>query len=145
MYALDDRDQKNVSVITTGEAANHIRYAGLNISFFDPKRQEVRVKQAARGGSGRVFRDKKLKGIVVRYAGTSGSSNNPAKPELIREAGKRINQEITKYDEQQNNMREIGTAHLVEIMDHFDLLPVHNFRFGTHPERVEIDSTTWQQ
>jgi len=145
MYAIDNKDQKNVSVITSGEAANHIRYAGLNISFYDPKREEVRVKQAARGGSGRVFRDKGLKGIVVRYAGISGSSNNPAKPELIRKAGKRINTEITNYDSQQNNMREIGTAHLVEIMDHFDLLPVHNFRYGKHPEHVEIDSTTWQK
>ncbi|RLD03729.1 MAG: aldehyde:ferredoxin oxidoreductase, partial [Chloroflexota bacterium] len=101
MYAIDKKDRKNVSVITSGEAANHIRYAGLNISFFDPKREEVRVKQAARGGSGRVFRDKGLKGIVVRYSGISGSSNNPAKPELIRQAGKRINNEITKYDAHQ--------------------------------------------
>ncbi|MCJ7733952.1 MAG: aldehyde:ferredoxin oxidoreductase, partial [Anaerolineales bacterium] len=145
MYAKDERDQKNISVITSGEAANYIRYAGLNISFYDPKRQEVRVKQAARGGSGRVFRDKHLKGIVIRYSGISGSSNNPAKPDLIRKAGKRINSEISSYDAQQNNMREIGTAHLVEIMDHFDLLPVHNFRYGRHPEHVEIDSTTWQQ
>ncbi|MFN2280263.1 MAG: aldehyde ferredoxin oxidoreductase family protein [Anaerolineales bacterium] len=145
MYALDERDRKNVSVVTSGEAANHIRYAGLNISFYDPRRQEVRVKQAARGGSGRVFRDKNLKGIVVRFSGLTGTSNNPAKPELIREAGKRIKNEITNYDAQQNNMREIGTAHLVEIMDHFDLLPVHNFRYGAHPEHVEIDSTTWQK
>lgn len=145
MYALDERDRKNVSVITSGEAANHIRYAGLNISFYDPRRQEVRVKQAARGGSGRVFRDKKLKGIVVRFSGLTGTSNNPANPELIRKAGKRIKNEITNYDAKQNNMREIGTAHLVEIMDHFDLLPVHNFRYGAHPEHVEIDSTTWQK
>ncbi|MEJ2447014.1 MAG: aldehyde ferredoxin oxidoreductase C-terminal domain-containing protein [Anaerolineales bacterium] len=145
MYALDERDKKNVSVVTSGEAANHIRYAGLNISFYDPKRQEVRVKQAARGGSGRVFRDKKLKGIVVRFSGLTGTSNNPANPDLIRKAGKRIKKEITNYDAQQNNMREIGTAHLVEIMDHFDLLPVHNFRYGAHPEHVEIDSTTWQK
>ena len=145
MYAKDERDRKNVSVVTSGEAANHIRYAGLNISFFDPRREEVRVKQAARGGSGRVFRDKHLKGIVVRFSGLTGASNNPAKPDLIRKAGKRINQEITKYDAQQNNMREIGTAHLVEIMDHFDLLPVHNFRYGTHPDHVNIDSTTWQK
>ena len=145
MYATDARDRKNVSVVTSGEAADYIRYAGLNISFFDPKREEVRVKQAARGGSGRVFRDKHLKGIIVRFSGISGSSNNPAKPDLIRQAGKRINKEISNYDAQQNNMREIGTAHLVEIMDHFDLLPVHNFRYGTHPEHVEIDSTTWQK
>ena len=145
MYAEDERDKKNVSVVTSGEAADHILYAGLNLSFYDPRRKEVRVKQAARGGSGRVFRDKGLKGIVVRYRGMSGSSNNPADPDLIRKAGRRINQEISNYDAQQNNMREIGTAHLVEIMDHFDLLPVHNFKFGAHPDHDKIDSTTWHE
>lgn len=145
MYSEDERDKKYVSVVTSGEAADHIRYAGLNLSYYDPRRKEVRVKQAARGGSGRVFRDKGLKGIVVRYRGMSGSSNNPAKPDLIRKAGKRINKEISTLDAQQNNMREIGTAHLVEIMDHFDLLPVHNFRFGAHPEHENIDSTTWHE
>ncbi len=143
MYAHDERDKKNVSVVTSGEAAEHIRYAGLNLSFYDPKRQEVRVKQAARGGSGRVFRDKGLKGIVVRFSDISGANNHPAKPALIRKAGQRINREISQFDAQQNNMREIGTAHLVEIMDHFDLLPVHNFRYGSHPDHEGIDSTTW--
>ena len=33
-------------------------------------------------------------------------------------------------DKHQCHMREIGTAHLVEIMDDYDLLPVHNYRFG---------------
>ncbi len=145
MYAKDEKDKKNVSVITSGEAAEHIRYAGLNLSFYDNRRGEVRVKQAARGGSGRVFRNKRIKGIVVRYSQLSGASNNPADPDLIRKAGRRINQEITKYDATQNNMREIGTAHLVEIMDHFDLLPVHNFQFGSHPDHEGIDSTTWQE
>jgi aldehyde:ferredoxin oxidoreductase len=145
MYADDERDKKYVSVVTSGEAADHIRYAGLNLSYFDPRRGEVRVKQAARGGSGRVFRDKGIKGIVVRFSGMSGSTNNPAKPDLIRKAGRRINREISTLDAEQNNMREIGTAHLVEIMDHFDLLPVHNFRFGQHPEHEKIDSTTWHE
>ncbi|MFO8037401.1 MAG: aldehyde ferredoxin oxidoreductase C-terminal domain-containing protein [Anaerolineales bacterium] len=145
MYAEDERDKRYVSVVTSGEAAKHIRYAGLNLSFYDPKRKEVRVKQAARGGSGRVFRDKGIKGIIVRYSDMRGDSNNPAKPDLIKKAGRRINKEISTLDPQQNNMREIGTAHLVEIMDHFDLLPVHNFRYGAHPDHEGIDSTTWQK
>ena len=145
MYAKGERDKKYLSVVTSGEAAEHIRYAGLNLSFYDPKRKEVRIKQCARGGSGRVFRDKGLKGIIVRYSDMRGDSNNPAKPDLIRKAGRRINTEITELDAQQNNMREIGTAHLVEIMDHFDLLPVHNFRFGAHPDHEGIDSTTWHE
>lgn len=145
MYARDERDKRYVSVITSGEAAAHIRYAGLNLSFYDPKRKEVRVKQAARGGSGRVFRHKGIKGIIVRYSDMRGDSNHPAKPDLIKKAGRRINKEISQLDRQQNNMREIGTAHLVEIMDHFDLLPVHNFRFGAHPDHEGIDSTTWHE
>lgn len=145
MYAENERDKRYVSVVTSGEAAKHIRYAGLNLSFYDPKRKEVRVKQAARGGSGRVFRDKGIKGIIVRYSDMRGDSNNPAKPDLIKKAGRRINKEISTLDPQQNNMREIGTAHLVEIMDHFDLLPVHNFRYGAHPDHEGIDSSTWQE
>ena len=145
MYAESERDKKYISVVTSGEAAKHIRYAGLNLSFYDPKRKEVRVKQAARGGSGRVFREKRIKGIIVRYSNMRGDSNHPAKPDLIKKAGRRINKEISELDSKQNNMREIGTAHLVEIMDHFDLLPVHNFRYGAHPDHDGIDSSTWQE
>jgi aldehyde:ferredoxin oxidoreductase len=143
-YARGERDKRNVSVVTTGEAADHIRYAGLNLSWYDTRRGEVRVKQCARGGSGRVFRDKGIKGIVVRFSNLRGDSNNPADMSLIRKAGKRINKEITELDPKQNDMRSVGTAHLVEIMDHFDLLPVHNFRYGAHPETGEIDSTVWK-
>ncbi|MBS1248581.1 MAG: putative oxidoreductase YdhV [Chloroflexi bacterium] len=144
MYAKDERDKRNVSVVTTGEAANHIRFAGLNLSWYDNRRKEVRVKQCARGGSGRVFREKNIKGIVIHFSNLSGKSNSPADFELIRKAGKRINNEIRTLDAEQNDMRSVGTAHLVEIMDHFNLLPVHNFRFGAHPETHEIDSTVWK-
>jgi len=144
MYADDERGKKGISVISAGQAADHILYAALNLSWYDVRRKETRVKQAARGGSGRVFRDKGIKGIVVRYSNIKGSSNGPADQALIRKAGKRINTEITKFDESQNQMRNIGTAHLVEIMDHFDLLPINNFRYGAHPEHDKIDSTVWK-
>lgn len=143
--ALGERGKVAVSVVSAGEAADHISFAGLNLSWYDIRRKHVRVKQAARGGSGRVLRDKKIKAIVVRYSHLKGSSNNPAKPELIKKAGKRINREIAMYDDQQNQMRQVGTAHLVEIMDHFDLLPVHNFRFGNHPDSHKIDSSVWKK
>ncbi|MBS1251006.1 MAG: putative oxidoreductase YdhV [Anaerolineales bacterium] len=144
MYATDERDRRNVSVVSAGQGADHVLYAGLNLSWYDVRRGEVRVKQAARGGSGRVFRDKGLKGIVVRYSHLSGDSNNPDDRDLIYQAGKRINHEIVTLDDQQNQMRKVGTPHLVEIMDHFDLLPVHNFRYGSHPEAHKIDSTVWK-
>jgi aldehyde:ferredoxin oxidoreductase len=41
-------------------------------------------------------------------------------------------------------MRRNGTAHIVEIMDAYDLLPVHNFQYGSHADTHKIDSEYWQ-
>ena len=57
--------------------------------------------------------------------------------------GQRINREITELDDEQNRMRRVGTAHLVEIMNDYDLLPVLNFRYGAHPDAHKIDSKVW--
>ena len=48
--------------------------------------------------------------------------------------------EIHDLDDQQCNMRRQGTAHLVEVMDAYDLLPVHNFQYGKHPDTTKIAS-----
>jgi aldehyde:ferredoxin oxidoreductase len=37
-------------------------------------------------------------------------------------------------------MREVGTANIVDVMDDYDLLPVHNYKFGSHPDTYKIDS-----
>lgn len=145
MYASSERDKRGISVVSAGQGADHVRYAGLNFSWFDSRRGKVRVKQAGRGGTGRVFRDKRLKAVVVRYSSLSGDSNGPSDPALIRKAGERIHREIAALDDSQNQMRRIGTPYLVDIMDHFDLLPVHNFRFGSHPESENIDSSVWRE
>jgi aldehyde:ferredoxin oxidoreductase len=144
MYAADEQERRHISVVSAGQGADHVLYAGLNLSWYDVRRKAVRVKQAARGGSGRVFRDKMLKAIVVRYSGLRGDSNRPANPTLIRRAGQRINREIATLDDLQNQMRKVGTPYLVEIMDHFELLPVHNFRYGSHPEVHKIESAVWK-
>lgn len=145
MYAKSERDRRNVSVISAGEGADHVLYSGLNISWYDIKRGEVRIKQAARGGNGRVFRDKKIKAIVVYYSNLRGDSNHPANMELIRRAGKRINREISDLDGKQNRMREKGTSYLVDIMNQYDLLPTHNYRYGSHPEEAKIGSNVWDE
>lgn len=59
MYSDDEKDRKNVSVVSAGTAADNSLIGMLNFSFFDPKRKMVRLKQAGRGGIGTVFRDKK--------------------------------------------------------------------------------------
>lgn len=37
-------------------------------------------------------------------------------------------------------MRKVGTPHLNEIMNEYHLLPVHNYKFGQHPEADKIHS-----
>ena len=145
MYGDGKRGQYGVSTVTAGMAAEHINYACLNFSWYDVRRKEMRIKQAGRGGTGRVFRDKGIKAIVVKYNSLKGDVNNPVDMFMIRQAGKRINKEIADLDDKQNQMRKVGTAHLVEIMDHFDILPVNNFRYGGHPEHSKIDSSVWHE
>jgi aldehyde:ferredoxin oxidoreductase len=66
--------------------------------------------------------------------------NNPADPELIRRHGMKVNAEMATLDQFQCRMREVGTANIVEVMDAYDLLPVHNFKFGKHPDTPKMDS-----
>jgi len=139
----NEKSKRGISVLSAGQAAEHIRFALINSSWYDVRRKEIRLKQAGRGGAGRVFRDKKIKGIVVKFSNMRGDLNGVADMALIRKAGQRINKEIADLDDVQNNMRKVGTANIVEIMDHFDLLPVHNFRYGSHPDTYKIDSKVW--
>jgi len=139
----DEKTMRSISVLSAGQAAEHIRYALINSTWYAVRRKEVRLKQAGRGGAGRVFRDKKIKGIVVKFSNMRGDLNGVADMALIRKAGTRINKEIADLDDAQNQMRKVGTANIVDVMDHFDLLPVHNFRYGSHPDTHKIDSKVW--
>ncbi len=145
MYARDEADRRNVSVVSTGQGSEHTRIGCLNVSWYDARRGKARVKQAGRGGLGTVLRDKRLKAIVVRYTGLKADSNDPADMKRIRAVGQRINKEIVELDDQQNRMRRVGTAHLVEIMNDYDLLPVHNFKYGSHPDAAKISSPVWER
>ena len=144
LYSGNDREMREVSVISAGQAADHVPMCGLNISYYDPKRDDIRIKQAARGGQGRVLRDKKVKAIVVRCDSVGPNSNGVANMELLRKAGQRINKEIVDYDASQNDMRHTGTPYLVEIMNKFDLLPTENFRYGAHPDAHRIGGEIWK-
>lgn len=144
LYATNEKDKKNISVISAGQAAAYIPMCGLNISYYDPKRKEVRIKQAARGGAGTVLRDKKIKAIVVRYSSLSGDSNGVADMSLLRKAGDRIKKEINRFDASQNDMNGTGTPYLVDIMDRFDLLPTNNFKFGSHPDSKNLSGSLWK-
>lgn len=144
-YADSEEDKRNISVVSSGKGAENTLIGMLNVSFYDVKRKAVRVKQAGRGGSGTVFRDKKIKAIVVKYKGVTGDSNNPADKEKIINAALRLHKEIFELDKLQNRMREVGTANLVEVMNDYDLLPVMNFQYGSHPDANRITSKVFRE
>jgi aldehyde:ferredoxin oxidoreductase len=131
--------------VSAGAAAKHSRIGCLNFSWWDPRRRAARLKQAGRGGVGTVFRDKKIKALICRGPKLKTDMNRAADFERTVKVGKKIQKEILDFDDQQNKMRKIGTAHLVEIMDAYDLLPVHNFQYGAHPGTEKIASPVWEK
>jgi len=145
MYSDDEKDRKNVSVVSAGTAADQSLIGMLNFSFFDLKRKMVRLKQAGRGGIGTVFRDKKIKAIIAKIPGVKGNLNNVVDMAPIMERGKRFNREMRELDDSQAEMRTKGTAHLTNVMNDYDLLPVNNFKFGSSPDAIKIHSEVYKE
>ncbi len=143
MFADNENDMKNVAVVSAGSAADRSLIGMLNFSFYDIRRKEVRLKQAGRGGIGTVFRDKKVKALVAKISGVKGNLNNVVDLTAIMERGKRFNAEM-KYDEEQNQMKSKGTAHLTNIMNDYDLLPVNNFIYGSSSDADKIHSDIYK-
>jgi aldehyde:ferredoxin oxidoreductase len=142
MYASDDTDKsrQKISIVSAGKGAENSYWGCLNFSFYDIRRKVPRLKQAGRGGLGTVLRDKKIKAIVAKVEKFDGVSNNPSDPVKLAEVGTSLHREIRDLDKYQCNMRAVGTVHLVEIMDEYDLLPSENYRFGSFPKASKIYS-----
>jgi aldehyde:ferredoxin oxidoreductase len=146
MFAKEgnERDKMNVAVVSSGTAAEHSLIGMLNFTFYDVKRKKVRLKQAGRGGIGTVLRDKKVMALVARVKGIGGNRNNVVNMEAIQERGHKFNREMRDLDDKQCEMRSKGTAHLTLIMNDYDLLPVNNFKFGSHPDAFKIRGDVWK-
>ncbi len=139
-FAADEEDKRNISVVSTGSAAKHAKFAMLNFSYYDKRRGEQRLKQAGRGGMGTVFANKNIKALVIHYAGTTPNMNDVVDLATIQKTGTKLHKEIHDYDPIQTQKREVGTANIVEIMNDYDLLPCNNFKYGSNPQVVRIDS-----
>lgn len=140
IFAKDEKDKRNIAIVCSGPAADHSLIGMLNFTFYDVKRKKIRLKQAGRGGTGTVFRDKKIKALVCKVKGISPNANNVANLQVIIERGLKLKKEIDEYDDQQNEMRSKGTAHLTNIMNDYDLLPIKNFKYGSHPDANKMHS-----
>lgn len=76
--------------------------------------------------------------------------NHPVDPQKIRDHGMKVNAEMARLDDDQCRMRQVGTANIVEVMDKYDLLPCHNYKYGSMPAAKQISSNVfrdnfWQQ
>jgi aldehyde:ferredoxin oxidoreductase len=143
IFADSEAEKRNISSVTAGTGADHTLIGCLNVSLYDPRRQHIRVKQAGRGGTGTVFRHKKIKALVVKSPPVKGDSNHPADSERIARVGRKMNKEVYEQDPIQNNMRIKGTTMLVDVIEYNDLLPVNNFQYGSHPDTHKVASQAW--
>lgn len=139
-FADSEDKHQMVSVVSTGEAAEHVLITCLNFSFWDKRRKVARLKQAGRGGTGTVFRDKGIKALVVKYSGLNVDTNNPVDLPTLQKTGLKLHKEIEAGDDDQCRMHQVGTAHLMEIMNDYDLLPIRNFKYGQMPEAEGLHS-----
>jgi aldehyde:ferredoxin oxidoreductase len=137
---------QSVSAVSSGPGAEHTLFGCLNFSWYDAGRKIHRYKQAGRGGIGTVLRDKRVKAIVVKYSGrVSVETNGPFDAELVKQAGVWHSQEIRRLDPKQNEMAVVGTTNLVTVMNEFDLLPVNNFRYGSHPLAEQLGMEVYRK
>lgn len=144
MFADNEKDKLNVSVVSAGKAADHSLIGMLNFSFYDVKRKKIRLKQAGRGGLGTLLRHKNVRAIVAKVPQVSGNLVNVVDMPAIMERGKRFTREMIELDDEQCQMRKLGTAHLMGVMEKYDLLPVMNFKFGDHKDCHKIDMEVWK-
>jgi aldehyde:ferredoxin oxidoreductase len=142
-YAQSEEERRNISIISAGSAADNSLIGMLNFSFYDSRRKAIRLKQAGRGGIGSVLRNKKIKAVVIKFAGVKGNLNNPANFIKIAETGIKLHKEIKSGDDKQCQMRVRGTTYLVKIMNDYDLLPTCNFKYGTHIDGEKISAPNW--
>ena len=136
---------RSISVVSTGPGAKNTLIGCLNFSWYDTRRERARYKQAGRGGMGTVFADKGLRAVVARWEPVTATTNNPADAEALKEVAKLHSQEIRELDPKQNEMGTVGTTHLVDIMNAHDLLPTNNFRYGQHPQGLNVGQEVYRR
>ena len=133
LYADDENDRKNIAVVAAGSAADNCNIAMLNFSFYDTRRGVARLKQAGRGGIGRVFRYKKIKALVCKVDGVKPDLNNVYDLGVLNKTGLRFHREMAENDAKQNDMRGVGTAYSLRTLADYDIVPTNIYKFGDAP------------
>lgn len=131
MYAADELDMRNIAVVSAGRGAEHTRMGVLNFSFWDWRRRVARLKQAGRGGIGTVFRDKKLKALVIKNPGITPAWRIAENKVATRTTPKRLSlltcanevEEVRTIVRKWNNDPEYVIEMLQDVQERFRHLP----------------------
>jgi len=129
-----EKKPENVAAVAAGVGGKNSYFGIINSLFYDIKRKRFRSKQAGRGGTGTVMRHKGLKAVVVANSFPRTKANHPAHPEMVKDAGRKLKQIIKTQDPRYLNLNSWGTTVLIEYMNNFNILPVHNYQLGAHEE-----------
>ena len=138
MDFADGRLEENVAAVTTGIGAGNTRFGIINSLFYDRRRQRLRSKQAGRGGTGTVLARKGLRAVITRSTHGGIGSNSPANGKAVKEAGAKLKKVISQVDPSQLHLQAWGTTGLVEYMNRYHILPVHNYQYGQHPDSEAV-------
>ncbi len=129
---------KNIAAVATGIGAETTDFGLINSFFYDSQRKRLRVKQAGRGGTGTVMRYKGLMGVIVHASQARSKGNHPADPAAVKAAGAAFAKVIKNEDPKQLHLASTGTPSLVEYMNNFHLLPIHNFQRGQDEKAEKV-------
>jgi aldehyde:ferredoxin oxidoreductase len=120
-------------VLTIGPAGEHqVRLANVASGH----------RFLGRGGMGAVMGSKNLKAIVAR-----GKSHKivPVDSKLFNRAKRRAGRYINKNSITSDDYRRYGTSSHVNWCNDGGILPVNNFRDGSHPHADQVSGETMQQ
>lgn len=106
-------------------AADHCNLSMLNFTFYDPKRNVVRLKT----GWTWWYRTclcsfSTLKNTeACHFKGVKANLNHVYDISILNRDGLKFHREVATQDDKQNSMRKSGTAYSLRIMSDYDILP----------------------
>jgi len=140
-----DGKEKGVSFLCSGVGAKNTFHGCINSIYYDVPRKRCRAKQAGRGGTGTVMRDKGLWGVVVKCNRSRGGGNRPADSKRVSEAGKKLRSVIREVDPNAMRLGTQGTTCLLDMMNPFNLLPVKNYQYGSDEREKDVSGFIFEK
>lgn len=140
-----DGKLSNIAFVCAGTGAKNTYLGCINSVYYDVRRKRCRSKQAGRGGTGSVMREKGLWGIVAKCDESKSNANKPADRERVRAAGKSLRKVINEVDPKAMSLCTQGTTALIDMMNSFHLLPVNNYQYGSDERAHKVSGSVFEK